>query len=230
MVGGEGWARTFTFGSLEVDGQAVPPSPWPPSYPLWLVGGSKFEPKFHFPKLGHHSLRLIGRIDVHHSDNTSNPDRGPVVHSAPVDLSAPFDVELPSPQNAVRMVKDPAMADRLRASMRPDEFQYNIWDPGSIFGMVKVEDLPTNIAFDVFCRYGGNEYPLGQIALAAGASGVWPRCDSQLGKRLPKPPPTIDIILRPSADAAHKTLDLYQIWDGELVFANVPIRDLKAGK
>ena len=33
----------------------------------------------------------------------------------------------------------------------------------------------------------------------------------------------IDIILRPSVDVAHGSIDVFEVWDGELEFKDVPV-------
>jgi len=226
-VGGNSWAVTVTYKSVAIDEQAITLSPQPPTYPIWITNDFRDDRRAPCPHLGHHLLKVTALLTVHHGD-TGYPDRGAIVHSATLDLSAPFDVFPRSSEYEIKLMVNPAMADKLRASMKPNDFQYNIWNPGEIFGSIEIEGLPVNIAFDVFARYNGNEYPLGQIAVAAGARGIGTRCDSEVGKSLPKPPATIDIVFRTSPKAARTTLDLYQIWDGELVFSGVPIRDLAA--
>jgi hypothetical protein len=56
-----------------------------------------------------------------------------------------------------------------------------------------------------------------------GESRTWVECDSEVGRHLPDPPATIDVILRTSPDAARRTTDLYQIWNGQLIFPAVPV-------
>jgi hypothetical protein len=40
----------------------------------------------------------------------------------------------------------------------------------------------------------------------------------------PLPPgETVDIVLRTNIDAARRTVDLYEVWNGELVYEDVPV-------
>lgn len=86
-----------------------------------------------------------------------------------------------------------------------------------IFG--KGHDLPIGVAFDVIVLIGGEEHHLRWVHCNKGdgtnykTSGNVPTFDDE----------TVTIILRASRDAAKRSLDLYEIWDGELVYEGIAV-------
>jgi len=225
------WLVDFKYQSVDVDGRSVPLSPAPESYPLMVVGGGQQSDDkvgdnrtAPCPSIGHHLLNAMILLRIHYGGNTF-PENGPVMRSVTLKLSTPFEVAAPSTQSAVKLIDDPSMVSRLRAAMTATDFQYSNWGSEDILGLVRIAPVPINVAFDVFARYAGSEYPIGQLTQSAGAVGHYAWCRSQMKKSLPKPPPTIEIVLRSSPQAARATLDLYQIWNGEIAVGGVRIKD-----
>jgi hypothetical protein len=85
---------------------------------------------------------------------------------------------------------------------------------------VDAAPLPVDVAFDVFLRFDGREYPAGGISFRAGVpsgygTGV---------RNIPiNAPASVDVILRSSPDVARETIDLTQIWTGQIIYPNVPL-------
>jgi len=91
-----------------------------------------------------------------------------------------------------------------------------------IRGLFNFDAPPMDFAFDVFVRSGDREWPVGQFDSEReypwGFSGAFGgRVDGVLGDQ-------VDVILRPSQAAARQTLRITRIWNGEIVFENVPLR------
>jgi hypothetical protein len=87
---------------------------------------------------------------------------------------------------------------------------------------VNVTAAPVDIAFDVFLRDAtGKEWPVGGINFHKGANAGYGTGTPYF----PKPSPDkIDLIFRSSEAVARGTTDLTQIWQGEIVLPNVPIK------
>jgi hypothetical protein len=84
------------------------------------------------------------------------------------------------------------------------------------------DTLPIGLAFDVFAKFSDTVVSLGQRCSSAGqvvVSLTYPR----------KLPERITIIMRASKAAALASPDLFEIWDGELRFEDIPAYD-QAGK
>jgi len=77
---------------------------------------------------------------------------------------------------------------------------------------------PVNLSFDVSFRLGGKETALGTLTREKGAN-EW------VSFNLPQLPPksSIDIILKPDPAAARQTVDIFDMWDGEVVLRGVPV-------
>ena len=75
--------------------------------------------------------------------------------------------------------------------------------------------------FEAFARINGKEYELGTIAVTANRQlGVGVGC-----RTLPAGPiPEFDLILRSSEKVAKDTIDLTQIWKGEIVIPHVKVK------
>jgi len=224
---GVGWQMDFIFSSIEIDGHAAALSPPPASYERWLSADYPDDSTVLCSALGHHVLAVTVKMNVHHGSG-GYPERGPVMRSSTVTLAAPFDVIVPSREHDVKLIDDASIAAKLRTLMSPRDFQYNLWNPGHIYGTIDVNPAPVNMAFEVFARYGGHEYPIGRFMKAAEGLSHEFRCDSEPDTSLPKPPARIDVVLRSSPKAARATLALHKIWNGEIVLAGVPITDTAA--
>ncbi|HZK81273.1 MAG TPA: hypothetical protein VFC46_09410 [Humisphaera sp.] len=90
-------------------------------------------------------------------------------------------------------------------------------------GMIQCRNPPVPMAFKVFVTVHGKEYPMGSIhfdkATSSGASwGV------NSGKLPPGDTGPVDVILRSSEAVAIQTLDMTQIWKGEVIIRGVVVR------
>jgi len=206
------WMVSYRYESVQIDDRKVPLSP---RFPLSNLPDSRTIP---CPSIGKHSLNIVVDLNILRGSSS--------YHSAKLKFSMPFEVVAPVPENAIKLFDDPAMAAKIATCVKPLDFKYNMWHPGQLYGALEVLPVPVNVGFDVFARYDDVEYPVGRVTMAAGALRDGFRCDSELKKYLPKPPPTIDLVLRSSPKAARATLNLYQIWNGEIVIRDVPITDV----
>ena len=87
--------------------------------------------------------------------------------------------------------------------------------------------LPMDVAFEVFVRIGEREWPAGTAAQMAGPrASVLPRIAmgdmTQRVRDFPADAMEADVVLRASPRVAEEA-GLDRIWDGEIVFENVPL-------
>ena len=89
--------------------------------------------------------------------------------------------------------------------------------------------LPVPVAFDTYVRIGGQEFKGTSYCRNAleeppmGLSGI---CMFKRGTEVGD---TCTVILRSSAEAACKSLDQYEYWEGELVFEDLPVSPYLSG-
>lgn len=87
-------------------------------------------------------------------------------------------------------------------------------------GGIEIKAPPVSAAFDVIARVNDKEYRAGRVYMAKGQSISW----GTEGEYSGPPAEKMDIILRSSKEAARDTVDLFEIWDGELVYKDVPVK------
>jgi hypothetical protein len=91
-------------------------------------------------------------------------------------------------------------------------------------GTIKFTSSPSNLGFDVFAKYNGVEHKLTMLAISKGES------ISAMTASLPPvrdpPPVVLDVILRASRKAASGTMGVYDIWQGQIVFPDVPVKTI----
>lgn len=85
-------------------------------------------------------------------------------------------------------------------------------------GEVVVRNPPVNLAFDVFARAGNQEYSMGAVSFhGSGTYGIG-------ALNLPSNLRSVDIVLRSSDAEARKTVEITEIWQGEIHIPNVPVQ------
>ena len=90
---------------------------------------------------------------------------------------------------------------------------------------ISVRPLPENIAFEIFIRDSGKEYRLSEMALAKGQRMNFHMAGQSF--ETPLSGDKVDIILRSSERVGRRTIDLFDIWKGEIVIKDVPVNRLK---
>ena len=112
----------------------------------------------------------------------------------------------------VKLTDKPELAEQSKKCLRIDQF-YKQPD-GSYDMQVHIEKPPMNVAFSVFVRFGGKEFRMGDLAADISTnmgSFIHP---SNIGDI---PPGKVVVILRSDPAVARKTVDLVEIWKGEIV-------------
>lgn len=142
-------------------------------------------------------------------------------------LGAPFEVLAEEPADLVRGVPERQRQAELeslftiqRVSCRGAECYVD----------VHADPLPVNVAFDAFVRNGERETYVGSFAAVAdtiGSGHGWSAHDETPGF-CTEPPMTCAVILRSSARAAKRTVDVFEFWEGELVFEDIQVQVSKA--
>jgi len=219
--GPSGWGEELTTEALEVDGRSA-------GYAgsgmnsSGLGGSGAFGSILRKQSIGHHHLLVKARVRI----GKWNPSGGlaPVYHAEEKSLTADFDVLTTQP--AIASVSAPDAAS-LGKSISIRDFQWDRSQNYQLRGQVDIHGAPVNVAFDVFARIDGKEYSLGWVALAQGK-----QCSFGVlsGGELPRMSvKSFDLILRSSESAARNTVDLNQIWRGEIVVPSVPLQPSTPG-
>jgi len=175
---------------------------------------------------GRHMLKIVARVALYEGDALEEATSR-LCYESEIAVEAPFDVLDAGAPDCTRAVDDPALTDRLAACITFRDFRVysrprDSASPVGLNGMVDVAGaLPVGIAFDVFVRLGDREIRIGSLACPAGKSqhsfGVSATLEELPGT-------TVDVILRASHEAAENSLNVFEYWQGELVFKDVPVQ------
>jgi hypothetical protein len=122
------------------------------------------------------------------------------------------------PPGFITLINAPELTAPITAAIKAEFCIFQV-KFNSIEAMIDVDNAPVDLAFDVILRVGGKETSLNPIHVKKGATNNW----AASGKYTDPPPQKADIVLRSSPAAARKTVDMTSIWNGEIVFKDVPV-------
>lgn len=204
-----------------VDGRPLPP---PPNDPGTGGGGStlsgvhsintSLQPdRLRDIAVGTHQIRVSTVIEIRSGLGRD----APVLRRVPITANATFHLHPPD-ATLITAVQDPALAgalSQMRASITPSG---NYW-----YVTLRQSDrmpLPgVDFAFNVIFRQSGREWLGGTILGKAGRHHSWSFSTSAEQLR----PGKVDIVLRSNPDAARSSLDIYAVWDGELLLGDISV-------
>jgi len=129
---------------------------------------------------------------------------------------------LPADRPSVAIRRDPALADAVRQSLSARIFPRSVdGDKEQLTFQISVSGLlPVGIGFDVYARVNGKETKIGEFASPAGDKGTG--VTHQLGANIPDFSADRDaLVLKSNPDAAITTVDVFEIWDGEVVLSDI---------
>ena len=166
---------------------------------------------------GRHTLKMSVNVEIYPGPN----QRGEVIAETKVTISDTMTL-LPADQPTVTVIKDPshraAIEKALKISYGP---KLGEWQKGYLSCTIGVDGPPVGIGYEVFARWGGQEKKLGRFAAPAGKRNHGYGTGTEVGELTAE---KIDLILRPSIDAAISTTDVFEIWDGEIVIRDLPVQ------
>jgi hypothetical protein len=170
------------------------------------------------PSPGKYELSVTVRIEIFNGP-MNPPGAATLEYQCDRTMTGNFEVVATKPANLIQPVFDRKLAAAMKAAVTPQNLRYSRKDR-MLDGMIQFNNPPMSLAFEVIARYGGKEHRLGEVTYhsPAGVSGY-----STSGSVADPPPATVDVILRPSEQAADDTVDIYSYWNQEMVFPNVPV-------
>jgi hypothetical protein len=93
---------------------------------------------------------------------------------------------------------------------------------------LKLPQPPVNVAFDVYWRVGEREWLIDYLVVPAGSRGTALTAPPILHRQtqldgFPSWVGSVDLVLRTNPRAAEATVDITEVWDGEIVIEDVPL-------
>ncbi len=201
-------------------------------------GFAAYDREFSCADIGRHEVTIEATAEVY--INSPNPILAPVgfppptkpVASWPVRIAGSFK-GVPVGESKIRHVSNDALQDEIRQTVRPVGLAFWPWPPWPperahatimLNGCERGNLLPVDVAFRMFARVEGKEYLFGY---ARGKRGSLIEVRENTPKLQYTGPivPTADVVFRSSDEVARGSTDIDEIWDGEIVYKDVPVRN-----
>jgi hypothetical protein len=165
---------------------------------------------------GKHRLHLKMELatDVNGSTGAKWDVNAAVARRVTQDLFADFQaIDGKTPMTTASEPSASALGRLLTARLLSNPPWYNVG--------IDTNGVPVDVAFDIFVRANGKEFPAGGVSIHRNAPGNF---GTGMRDFPADAPANVDIILRSSEDVARTTLDMTQIWKGEIVLKGVPLQ------
>lgn len=178
---------------------------------------------------GPQTLRLKATFEVDDepapgSGGLNDDDNNPALASLDVDLTAHWTLH-PADRPTVKLIRDPAHRGAVEAALEVETVRVDKWDPKyeHLNLTVNAKGVPVGVGYQVVLRGGGGrEWNAGRFACPAGTNAH----SYGLGERVkgfPVDLDTVDVVFKPSVEAAANTTNTFEIWDGEVVLKGVKV-------
>jgi hypothetical protein len=197
---------------------------------MMAVGATTF--RINAPPPGDHPLTVTQRFRVFQG-KSFEPTRSKMLHEWTATTQATLHVvdRLP-PELALKRVEDPNLAAAVRAAISAKEIRLD-GNPAPTrspraTAEIGLANPPAGIAFDVFVRSpAGKEFRLGDVYLAKNGNTNWVVSETW-PKDWPTDLKTVDLVFRPNERVARQSIDLFEMWNAEVVISGVPV--VRTGK
>jgi hypothetical protein len=129
----------------------------------------------------------------------------------------------PADQDTLEMLSDPKVAEQVRAAAQVgvQGMRYTGQEMRVLVPNVYFKDPPVDLAYTVTVRQGNHEWP-GHSMTTSKTVGTFGWVNEPVSGLNEDEP--VDVLVKPDPDAARDTIDLFRIFDGELVFSGVNIK------
>jgi hypothetical protein len=172
---------------------------------------------------------IMKTITVAAFDEAADPKADEPLWQEDVELSAKVELVAKDGPDPITLIEDPELAETLeraltvrsgtcyrsRSVIGPEHylFWWSWREPGR---------LQLDLAFEVIAVVDGVERSVGAVCWSRGDDMVhhvsWPRSDRA---NIPPDVEAVELVLRASREAASHTLDIFEIWDGEVNLGHV---------
>ncbi len=211
------WINLQT-GELRLDGRVIPGGGGGSSH-FSGSGSGILGSSFKCGQSGPHTLVVRMHLDVFEGP-MGHEDQSRLHDERTVELEATFNVLGEADAPNLVLLNRPDLKEELHACIRPRIFSYNKFSDRRLDGWMEVIATPINTAFDVLVVADGVEHRIGSLHKRRGESAY-----SHVGTEIADwSHQTCRVILRSSKDVARQTLDLFEIWDGELRYDDIAIK------
>jgi hypothetical protein len=142
---------------------------------------------------------------------------------------------VPADAETVKVVKDAALREAVEKSLVISSWHFSasnqqpvvfIEDDKQVSFSIQANNSTIGLAYDVYLKTPQREWKMGTASFPKGKTGGWGLNEDV--KDMPGFAPDrverVDIVLRPSVKVALNTIDILEMWDGEVMFQDVPVQ------
>lgn len=152
-------------------------------------------------------------------------------YTTTLSAKAPFEILAERPPDYIRTVKDDSLKSRIKDSIhvsyvheRPEQDGVDV----AIY-VPSIDPTPVNVAFDVLVRIEKTEHLIGYLCAPKAGHPVYSHpCRSNeilynwIDWKYTGPPfDSCEVVLRSNEQLARRTVDLFEIWEGAIVYSDV---------
>jgi hypothetical protein len=188
-----------------------------------LSGGGSIGSFIRLDAPGKHQLKVTMELVASDGPYPDSVRKTPPRWSRQVAFTRPFEILPAGAPSPIDWVDEASLAAAIRKSIELGSVRASANSYDAFAMMVKIENSPVNLAFEIFARdAGAKEHPVGRVTAFAGT-----RENHGVNQREFPPGPnvgTVDVIFRSSERVVKGTTDLYRVWRGEIVIPNVVVK------
>jgi hypothetical protein len=166
---------------------------------------------------GQHRLSLTVQVELW--DNALGlQQNAPLLHRGELLVESDFEVLATEPADYIKLIDDPPQRAALQDAIRLENVRSSTFMDGQTQLGLRSRNVPINVAFELLARAAGREQHIGTMHMARGKPSAW-----VVSFQLSPPDSRFDLILRTSKQVAMETVDLFEIWRGELVYPDLRV-------
>ena len=174
---------------------------------------------FEYDVPGTHTIKADLRLRIYEGTVGTREEDRVLLYEEERSLKTEFELLDEEPEGYIQMVENPTLKQQLQNCITPERFAFR-GRPNKLHGYMESKKVPVNVAFEVLASIGRKEYRLSSLQVLQGQSTTW-----HFGAYADIPPAeSCTVILRSNEKGARRTVDMFDIWDGELVYENIPIK------
>jgi hypothetical protein len=148
----------------------------------------------------------------------------PRMATSTLELSAPLNLH-PANEPTAHFNNDPTLRAGVEKALTVSFAEYGqTWNSKYLNLTIMVGGVPVGIGYDVYARFGGaggREQKIGSFACPKGTNNHGWSCGGDVN---PFDDARIDIVLKPSLEAAIASIDTFEVWNGEVVIKDVVVK------
>ena len=172
---------------------------------------------------GAHTLAVRHTVTVQYWKYPEIPDPGRIRHQSQVFLEGTFEVLAAEPEGYMRLVDAPSTKEALLGAVTPIGLSRTGRRTSELEIRLNLANLPVNVASDILVRIDNREYAFTTFLARRGATcELWTRGSCRAPRR-----DAYDLVIRSNQNLARNTVDVFEIFEGELVYEDVPVTEEK---